>query len=141
MNSKEAIQLLKVTYRQLNYMLKKVDGLTPVKYGESERKARDFSKRDFTRLWLAFALKADGYTYAEIQKAIDILNNSWSGESPEVAGVLLALGDDKGFSWASDIDFTIGYGTKPKPMTDYKSLPKLFYNVRKVANENYTNSY
>lgn len=141
MNSETAYSLLDVTRRQLNYMLKKVDGLVPVKYGESQGKARYFRPYDFTRLWLAFALKADGYAYSEIQKAIDILNDSWDGESPEEAGVLLALRDGKGFRWASDTDFTIGYGTKPKPMTDYRALPKLFYNVKKEANENYTNSY
>lgn len=136
MDSKEAIQLLKVTRRQLNYMLKKVDGLVPVKYGESQGKARYFRPYDFTRLWLAFALKADGYAYSEIQKAIDILNDSWDGESPEEAGVLLALGDGKGFRWASDTNYTIDVGKGVQPASDYDSFPKIFYNVKKVANEN-----
>lgn len=118
-------------------MLKKVDGLVPVKYGESEGKARDIGSYELTKLWLAFALKADGYTYAVIQKAVDILNDSWGGESPEEAGVLLALGDGVSFSWASDINLTVGYGKETTPITIYKSLPKMFYNVKKVAYDFY----
>lgn len=122
-------------------MLKQVENLVLVRYSESRGKARDIGPHDLTRLWLAFALKADGYNTAETQKAIDILNDSWNGESPEEAGILLALGDGIGFSWASDINFTIGYGKDTTPITVYKSLPKMFYNVKKVAYEFYSDSY
>ena len=141
MNGKEASLLLGVTYRQLDYMLKQVENLVLVRYSESRGKARDIGPHDLTRLWLAFALKADGYNTAETQKAIDILNANWNGEVPKEAGVLLALGDGDIFRWASDINFTIGYGKDTTPMTIYKSLPRMFYNVRKVANDIYDNSY
>lgn len=141
MDGKKASLSLGVTYRRLDYMLKKVDGLVPVKYGESQGRARDIGPHDLTRLWLAFALKADGYTTAVIQKAVYILNDSWNGESPEEAGILLALGDGISFSWASDVNLTVGYGKDTTPITVYKSLPKMFYNVKKVAYEFYSDSY
>lgn len=134
MDGKQASEVLGKTYRQLNYMLKQVDGLVPVEYGLSIGKARDITAHDLTRLTVAFMLKDDSYNYAEIQKAISLINDNWDGATPDNAGVLLALGDGSAFNWALDTDLAIDGLTS---INIYRSLPRMFYNVRKVANEIY----
>lgn len=137
MDGKQASKVLGITYRQLNYMLKKVEGLVPVAYGESMGKARDITVHDLARFTLAFMLKTDGYAYVDIQKAITELNINWDGRTPDNAGVLLALGDGSAFNWALDTNLALTADKAVAPINLYRSIPRMFYNVRKVASEIY----
>lgn len=133
MNGKQASLFLGISYRQLNYLLQQVEGLVPVRYGSSQGKARDISIHDLTRIALAIILKKDGYEPSDIQKAVDELNSNWDGSDVQEAGVLFALGDGSNFKWSRD-PLIEGEGSK-MPLSVFNSVPKFFYNVRKIAYE------
>lgn len=123
MDSKRVSETLGISYGQLNYLLRKINSLTPVKWGASQGKARVYTCHDLTRLRLALQLKHDGYSTKAIQKAVNELNKNWNGKTPDSAGVLFSM-PDNAFMWTKEGD-TLEY------------VPNLTYNVRKVAGEVY----
>lgn len=137
MNSKQASIYFAVSYGQFNYLLRKVDGITPVNWGASMGKAREFTPHDLTRMSLALILKEDGLTTKVIQKAITELNKNWNGETAESAGELLMFSDD-GFTWYSGKLELSGEGGS-MALASYTTIPKFYYNVRKIAGEFYGN--
>lgn len=123
MDSKRVSEYLGISYGQLNYFLRKVKGLTPVGWGASQGKARDYTRHDLSRLRLALLLKNDGYSTKAIQKAINELNKNWNGKTPDNAGILYSM-PDNAFLWIKEGD-----------ALEY--VPKVIYSVRKVAGEVY----
>lgn len=123
MDSKRVSEYLGISYGQLNYLLRKINGLTPHKWGASQGKARDYTRHDLARLRLALSLKSDGYSTKAIQKAINELNKNWNGKTPDSAGILYSM-PDNAFLWAKEGD-----------ALEY--VPNFIYSVRKVAGEVY----
>ena len=129
MDSKRVSEYLGISYNQLSYLLRK--------WGASQGKARDYTCHDLTRLRLALLLKNDGYSTKAIQKAINELNKNWNGKTPDNAGGLLAV-SDSAFNWSSENSMQLSGDGINMPLDLLSSVPKVFYNVKRLANETYT---
>jgi len=136
MDGKQASEFLGITYADFIYLHKRVNGLIGSKYGESRGRALELTHHDLARLKLAVMLRDDGYQTPTIQQAIDELNNSWNGDDPANAGILLSVGKNK-FRWVTDTDLVISDGKNATSIATFPYISKFIYNIRKVAYELY----
>lgn len=122
-----------MTYRQLNHYVEKVDGLLS-NPSVSQGIDRDFCYRDIVLLRLLNYLLADGFRVKHIRQAVnEVLNNWHNVENPFEAGYLF-FGID-GFRWSPTTDYQLSSNGVGVPIETLMTLPKFFYNVRKIAQE------
>ena len=133
MDGRSASRITGLTYRQLNHYVEKVDGLLS-NPSESQGKDRDFCYRDLVLLRLLNYLIADGFRLKHIRQAIsEVLNNWHNVESPYEAGYLF-YGID-GFRWTPTTVYQLSSNGENTPIESLTHIPKIFYNVRKIARE------
>lgn len=133
MDGRKASEITGLTYRQLNHYVEKVDGLL-TKPSESQGKPRDFCYRDLVLLRLVNYLITDGYRLPQIkQAASEVLKNWHNVENPDDAGFLFDGVD--GFRWTPTTEFQLSSNGAGVSIDTLKTLPKFFYNVKKIAHE------
>lgn len=133
MDGRSASKITGLTYRQLNHYVNRVDGLLS-RPSESQGKDRVFCYRDIVLLRLLNYLIADGFRVKQIRQAVNAVLDNWhNAENPFEAGYLF-YGID-GFRWSPTTVYQLSSNGVNMPLESLSHIPKIFYNVRKIARE------
>lgn len=123
MNAKEASEMLGITYRQLRYLVERIDAIT--KKETSQGYAHEFNRQDLLFLKLAAMMRADGIRLNDINDAISLLEEAI--KTVKMLGTLIYRSDT--FKISTDV-----YDEPPLEKGRWEWTPTIFRTSENLAN-------